>query len=151
MKKLVLAGLVTLAVGCGGKTVYVTQDSAVEDTEVATEAPTTTAALPTETRPPASYDTNNGARNYDPDGFDYAIWDQAYDFWSLYATEDLLQMGLLVCDLFDSGATMDDVSNVIIESMSSTGTLYLMEGMAVVAGSAVVYLCPEHFNKVATA
>ena len=135
-----VASVLTLT-ACGGDTVYVT----------VTEPPTTTikkitttlaTTPPLATRPPSN--TPSGVGTYDPDLYDNFLWSSVNDFWWLFTTDQLLQMGLLVCEEFDRGSTIDEVTYALIEVMSDTNTIYLSEGMAGVVAGALTFLCPEH-------
>lgn len=142
MKKIAICVALVALAGCS-KTVYVS-DTTTKQTTTTTEVEVTTEA-PAETRPDADYSSsNNYTPTYDPAGYDTFIYDSAYSFWAAFSTEDLLQMGLVVCDTFDSGATLDDVTSVLIASMTRTGTLYAMEGVAAMTAGALTFLCPEH-------
>jgi hypothetical protein len=62
----------------------------------------------------------------------------------LFTEEQLLQMGLLVCEEFDRGSTLDQVTMALVEVLNDSNTAYLAEGMAAVTAGALTYLCPEH-------
>jgi hypothetical protein len=146
MKKLLLASSVALFVlaSCGGETVYVvaeTQAPATTEKVTTTTKPLQTTP-PLATRPPSNVPTYNGG--YSPESYDNFLWESVNDFWWLFTTDQLLQMGLLVCEEFDRGSTLEDVNYSLLNIMSDTNTLYLMEGLAAVVAGAVVFLCPEH-------
>ena len=142
MKKLlIIAGFAVLA-SCGGKTVYVV-DSLPEvpaESVPETKAPKTT---PAPTRPPASYssDTSGG---YDEDAFFFEVRMEAPVMWSLLPRTEILNMGLVICETFDSGATITEVSEMLVASMMSTGTASFASDVATVTGASLLYLCPEH-------
>jgi len=126
---------------CGGDTVYVIQ----EPTTTVPKSTTTVTEAPAETRPPVSLPSGGGHNSsYDPDAYDDAIWSEANDFWWLFSTEQLLQMGLIICEEFDRGQTLDQVTASMVEILINTGTADLMEGTAVMMASALFHLCPEH-------
>jgi len=52
-------------------------------------------------------------------------------------------MGLLVCEEFDRGATMDEVTWALTQIVQDT-TPAFMDGLAAVTAGALVFLCPEH-------
>jgi len=139
-----VSGLLGLT-ACGGtETVYIVSETAPASE---TKAPETTVARttttrPVETRPPANVPSYSG--DYDPEMYDDFLWTSVNDFWWLFSKDQLLTMGLLVCEAFDSGATLDDVTNELLSAMANTSTIYLMEGLAAVTAGAVTFLCPEH-------
>jgi len=140
-KKLAVATLTgaLLLTACGSKTVYVM----TEPTTATTKAPArTTTTAPPETRPPANAPAYSGS--YNPELYDDFLWQSVNDFWWLFTKDQLLQMGLLVCEAFDSGATLDEVTLELVSAMNNTNTAYLGEGMAGVVAGAVTFLCPEH-------
>lgn len=127
----VAGGLMVSA--CGGETVYVT----VEPTTTTTETPTTTARP----RPPAS---TPAPSVYDPEAYDEAIWSQANDFWWGFTREQLLNMGLVICQQFDQGRTIDQVAIDLTEIINRNGAQNLADGVASMTAAALLYLCPEH-------
>jgi hypothetical protein len=148
MKKLLfLSGLLIFA-SCGGtEVIYVTETSKVENA-VSSRASTTLATTPPlATRPPA-YVPEQGYQEvpnyYDPDAYDNFLWENVNSFWWLFSQDELLQMGLLVCEEFDRGSTLDQVTMALIGVMSDTNTIYLMEGLAAVTAASLTFLCPEH-------
>lgn len=150
MKKSLIAlttiGIIGLT-ACGGKTVYVV-DSLPEVPGVEeTDAPATTKApksTPAPTRPPASYDTNSSSGAYDEDAFFFEVRMNAPVMWSLLPRSEILNMGLVICETFDSGATITEVSEMLVSSMITTGTASYAEDVAVVTGASLLYLCSEH-------
>ena len=146
MKKLLITSTIALfaLASCGGETVYVvTETSAPATTEKATtttKPPQTTPPLAT--RPPSNVPDYSG--EYSPDLYDSFLWESVNDFWWLFTEDQLLQMGLLVCEEFDRGSTLEDVNYSLLNVMNNTDTLYLMEGLAAVVAGAVIFLCPEH-------
>ena len=150
MKKRVLATLSVISliplVGCGKETVYIvseapaTTEATVPDTTVARA---TTTSNPQSFRPPAS-NYQEVPNYYDPEQYDTFLWESENDFWWLFTKEQLLAMGLLVCEAFDDGYTLDEVTEELISAMINTGTSDLMEGLAAVTAGAVTFLCPEH-------
>jgi len=148
--KVAVATIISLsaATGCGD-TVYVVSDTADIPEEnallEATDAPRkTTTTKPSSPRPSASVSPAPSTSSYDPEGYDSAIWEEANEFWWLFSTEDLLTMGLLVCEELDRGASIESVTQQLVNAMINTNTAYLSTGMATMAASAIVYLCPEH-------
>lgn len=139
-KKLLTATAIgaLLLTACGGDTVYVT----VEPTTTTVARTTTT--QPPDTRPSASFDTPSYDNSYDPEAYDTAIWSEANDFWWLFTTEQLLNMGLVICEEFDRGQTLDQVTESLVDVLIDTGTADLMEGTATMVVSALTFLCPEH-------
>lgn len=138
-KKLATITGAVLLTACGGKTVYVTQTEAPT-----TVAPTTTSA-PAPTRPPSSYDnTQTQTGQYDQAGFMSAVQAGAPTVYILMPDADILNMGLLICETFDSGATLDEVTQMMVSAMMDSGSMGFMEEIAAVQASAMLYLCPEH-------
>jgi hypothetical protein len=134
----VMAVCATAMTACGGDTVYVVAEPTTTSTAVEN-----TTTQPAGTRPPA--DTPSvSAGKYDPEAYDTFLWNSVNDFWWLFTQDQLLQMGLIVCEEFDSGATLDQVTEQLLNAMADTNTMYLMEGLAAVTASAVTFLCPEH-------
>lgn len=145
-KATLVAGLAVaslVAVSCGGDTVYITAEPT---TTAVAKTTTTVGALATGTRPQPSYQTGT----YDPAAYDAAIWSDANDFWWLYTTDELLNFGLIICSSLDSGMSIQDVGNMILDSLAQTGTLGYAEAMAVVTAAALAFLCPEHYDVLAT-
>lgn len=143
MKRLALVGFAALAVSaCSTEVRYVTPET--------TDAPTTTVRAttttqPSSSRPPASVpQSSSRLGGYNPELYDDFLWDSVNDFWWLFSQEQLLTMGLIVCEEFDRGQTLDEVTMSLLETMSNTNTLDLMEGMAAVVAGAVTFLCDEH-------
>lgn len=148
--KMVVATIVALSIAAGcGDTVYVVSDTTDIPEEnassAATEAPKkTTTTKPSSPRPSASVSPAPSTSSYDPEGYDSAIWAEANDFWWLFSTEDLLTMGLLVCEELDRGTSIESITQQIVNAMVNTNTAYLSTGMATMAAAAIMYLCPEH-------
>lgn len=148
MKKSLIALVAVGSIGlsaCGGtETVYIVTEAteAPAKKETTTTVARTTTTRPPETRPPANVPSYSG--DYDPEMYDDFLWTSVNDFWWLFTQDQLLTMGLLVCEAFDSGATLDDVTNELLSAMANTSTIYLMEGLAAVTAGAVTFLCPEH-------
>ena len=148
MKKLLVAASLATLVACGGtETVYIVTeptDVVSDSTPETTEAVAKTTSAPSQaSRPPAS--TGQASSSiYDPEGYDTFLWESVNDFWWLFTTEELLTMGLLVCEEFDRGQTLDQVTASLIDVMMNTNTEYLMEGLAAVTAGAVTFLCSEH-------
>ena len=144
MKKLLFIASLGLLASCGGETVYIVTESTkpAQEKETETTVQRTTTTKPAETRPPASAPAPSGS--YYPELYDDFLWESVNDFWWLFTEEQLLQMGLLVCEAFDSGATLDQVTLELVGAMNNTNTAYLGEGMAAVVAGAVTFLCSEH-------
>ena len=144
MKKLLLIASLGFLASCGGETVYIVTESTKPVQEEATETTVqrTTTTRPAETRPPASAPATSSY--YSPELYDDFLWESVNEFWWLFTEDQLLQMGLLVCQEFDRGQTLDQVTESLIGVMSNTSTLYLSEGMAAVTAGALTFLCPEH-------
>lgn len=148
MKKSIICGIFAGTLffsSCGGtEVVYVTETLAPETSE--TKTSTTLKPLqttpPLATRPPSDTPTYNGG--YNPEFYDDFLWESVNDFWWLFTKDQLLQMGLLVCEEFDRGSSLDDVTYSLLDIMSDTNTMFLMEGLSAVVAGAVVFLCPEH-------
>jgi hypothetical protein len=132
-------------VACGGDTVYVIQEPSTTAPKTTTTASKTTTTV-SEARPPANIPSGGGGYRggYDPDMYDTAIWSEANDFWWLFTTEQLLQMGLIICEEFDRGQTLDQVTMSLVEILIDTGTADLMKGTATMTAAALMFLCPEH-------
>ena len=143
---LATTGLIGLT-ACGGKTVYVVDSlpevPGVEETDApeTTKAPKTT---PAPTRPPASYDTSGSSGQYDEDAFFYAVETTAPTVYALLPNSDILNMGLVVCETLDGGATIEEVSMMLVTAMNNTGTMGFAEEIAGVTAAALLNLCPEH-------
>ena len=144
MKKILFTASIGLLASCGGETVYVVTETTKPAQEEVTETTVqrTTTTKPAETRPPASAPAPSGS--YSPALYDDFLWESVNEFWWLFTEDQLLQMGLLVCQEFDRGQTLDQVTESLIGVMSNTSTLYLSEGMAAVTAGALTFLCPEH-------
>lgn len=148
MKKSLIAVALVGVIGltaCGKETVYIVTEATEAPAEEApdTTVKRTTTTKPAETRPPAS--VPDPVSVYNPEGYDTFLWESVNDFWWLFTTEELLTMGLLVCEEFDRGSTLDEVSEQLVNVMANTNTAYLAEGMAAVTAGAVSFLCPEHY------
>lgn len=141
MKKLLFIPAIILVSACGTKVVYVIPTDAPQEKTTTTERATTT-TQPDETRPPSQ--SLGTSTIYDPDLYDNFLWTSVNEFWWLFSQEQLLQMGLLVCEAFDSGATLDEVTIELTNAMNNTNTIYLAEGLAAVTAGALTFLCPEH-------
>jgi len=147
MRKLLATTALAAIMGisaCGGETVYVvaeTQAPAATQKATTTTKPLQTTP-PLATRPPSN--TPNYSGGYNPELYDNFLWESVNDFWWLFTKDQLLQMGLLVCEEFDRGSTLDDVTYSLLDIMSDTNTMFLMEGLSAVVAGAVVFLCPEH-------
>lgn len=142
MKRLfALVGLVVLT-ACGSKTVYIT------DTTPATEAPvettTTVAPAPAPTRPQASYNPEPSSGGYDEAGFFGAVIVNAPTVYSILPDSDILNIGLIICEQFDAGMTLTQVTDLVLNAMAGSGTLGYMDEIAAIEGAAIVFLCPEY-------
>lgn len=148
MRKTVLATLATasLLTACGGtEVIYVTPATeAPTETDSATDttARKTTSTQPAATRPPASIPTTPAT--YDPEAYDTFLWESVNEFWWLFTGEQLLAMGLLVCEAFDDGYTLDEVTEELVSVLTNINSPQFMEGLAAVTAGALTYLCPEH-------
>lgn len=138
----------TFLVSCGGtEVVYVSETVPAADLQTTTVARTTTTKAPAETRPPASFDTpatNNYASGYDPEAYDTAIWSEANDFWWAFSTEELLNMGLTICQEFDRGQTIEQVAASLVLILMRNNLQYMSSAVATMTAAALIYLCPEH-------
>lgn len=142
MKKLLLIVSLGALAACGTDVVYMTPTTTeATEQETTTKAPTTT--KPKETRPTVTF-SSGPTGDYDPEGYDTAIWSVAPDFWNAFSTEKLLEMGLVVCQEFDSGKTLDDVTDIIMSALIESNALNTMEGFAAMTTAALMFLCPEH-------
>lgn len=81
---------------------------------------------------------------YDLRAYDAAIQSLATSFWWLFSTEELLNMGSLVCEELDSGESLESARNKLIDAKINSSVTYVAEGVAVMAVSAIIFLCPEH-------
>jgi len=141
MKNLLFASSLVLLGSCGGtEVVYVKETVPAEEVQSTTTTPRKT-STPAATRPPSNVPDYSGG--YDPDLYDGFLWESVNDFWWLFTTDQLLQMGLLVCEEFDRGSSMDDVTASLMNVVQDTSPAF-MEGLAAVAAGALVFLCPEH-------
>lgn len=139
---LTVAGSLALT-ACGKETVYVVTNS--EPTE--TEAPDTTVKRTTTTeaqRPSASYDSATPTGSYDPQGYDDWLATEARDLWLVVDSQELLNTGLMVCDMLDSGYTLEEINQITIDAILGSGSMALFEEMAVMIAAAILFLCPEH-------
>lgn len=139
---LALAGTLALT-ACGQETVYVVTDTAPTETD----APDRTAKRATTTeaqRPSASYDSASPSGSYDPQGYDDWLATEARDLWLIVDSQELLNTGLMVCDLLDSGYTLEEINQTTIDAILGSGSMYLFEEMAVMIAAAIIFLCPEH-------
>lgn len=143
MKKLLLLPALIALVSCGTEVVYVVTTEAPSEEVIETDAPRATTTNPQSFRPPSS-NYQEVPNDYDPEAYDTFLWENVNEFWWLFTKEQLLTMGLLVCEEFDRGQTLDQVSESVLNALSNTSTLYLMDGLAAVTGAAVTFLCPEH-------
>lgn len=142
MKKLLLIVSLGALAACGTDVVYMTPTTTeAPEQETTTEVPTTT--RPKQTRPTVTY-SNSPDGDYDPEGYDTAIWSVAPDFWNAFSTEKLLEMGLVVCQEFDNGKTLNEVNDIILSALIDTNTLSAMDGFAAMMTAALMFLCPEH-------
>lgn len=142
MKKLLFIVSFGLLAACGTEVVYVTPTTVEQaEEETSTQAPTTT--KPKVTRPTVTF-SSGSTGSYDPEGYDTAIWSVAPDFWNAFSTEKLLEMGLVVCQEFDNGKTLDEVNDTILSALIETNTLSAMDGFAAMTTAALMFLCPEH-------
>lgn len=144
MKKLLFVPVMLILGACGTEVVYVTTTDAPEkETTTTAVAETTTTTESMSFRPPSS-NYQEVPNYYDPENYDAFLWESVNEFWWLFTTDQLLAMGLLVCEEFDRGQTLDQVTESLIGAMSNTSTLYLSEGLAAVTAGALTFLCPEH-------
>ena len=141
MKKVLFASLIMFVVSCGGtEVVYVKETVPADEVESTTTAsPKTT--VPAATRPPSNVPDYSGG--YDPELYDDFLWESVNEFWWLFSEDQLLQMGLLVCEEFDRGSTMDEVTRALTQIVQNTSPAF-MDGLAAVTAGALVFLCPEH-------
>ena len=141
-KKLAIATLTgaLFLTACGSETVYVT----VEPSTTTTPKTTTTVS----TRPPASFNPPAGYQevpnDYDPEAYDTAIWADANEFWWEFTKEQLLNMGLVICQEFDAGSTLDQVTAELVDILTRNNLLAYSGAVGTMVGAALVYLCPEH-------
>lgn len=125
-----------LLTACGSKTVYVT----VEPSTTTTPKTTTTTEARV-SRPPVSVLSRP---SYDPDGYDEMLWSEANEFWWQFTQEELLNMGLVICQQFDMGRTLDQVTSQLIDILIANGIPEYSLAIGTMMGSALIYLCPEH-------
>ena len=151
MKKLIIVATALLASACGGGMVsnHVSDaDEVVEFSTTTTEATTTTTEATTTTvavRPTVPSYQEPPMNGYQPDVFIEFMVDWAIDWYFSYADDDLIEIGLLVCQSLDAGERIEAVLWNILEVATE-----LNEGMADTTGyfmrGTVRYLCPEHYR-----
>lgn len=133
-KKIMLLGLVALLItglvvlsGCSAST------SEPKETVTVTEQPD---------------DTWNDYTGGDEDAFLDAV--NTNGNWVIATTSDsdLLDLGWTICDSLDTGASPDEIIEVLIDTAETTDDA---EAFATVMAGAVVHLCPEYYDIVAEA
>lgn len=152
MKTSIISATLALTIGlsaCGERIVYV--ESTVPPTEPPVEttiAPTTTVAPTTttepETRPTIVEPAANPQQFYDPEGYLDWLYVEAPDlYWGLN-DEDLINIGLIVCQMWDEGYTLMESSETLIDAMINTGTTQYAGESGVAMAAAAYFLCPEY-------
>lgn len=133
LRFIALVGGLLLIASCGtDKTVYVYSDTLPDDVPATTDAP------PRRTLPPTTQNTIDNSYS-DEEGFLRGIHTETSI--GLYASDSqILEIGYLVCSLFRSGYTLDDVIAAI---MSTDGTYQFMSDMSAAIGIAVAWLCDD--------
>ena len=153
MKTIIAATLVALTLtACGERIVYVESTVPPTDPPMTTEAPveTTTTVPPTTTTEPQTRPTvlSNEPANpndiYDPQGYLDWMALEAPDLWWSLDDEPLLEVGLIICEMFDGGMSLLEVAETLVQSMINTGTGYYAEDLGVAIAAASVFLCPEY-------
>jgi hypothetical protein len=145
VKKLLLASIFVVLASCGGtEVIYVTATTETETTTTLPGVSTTVRVTPPLSSRPPSNAPGKQPGLYDPEQYDTFLWSNVNEFWWLFTREQLLQMGLLVCEEFDRGATLDQVTASLVRIMTNTNTEYLAEGLAGVTAGALMFLCSEH-------
>lgn len=143
-RSLLTLGLVSIigVTACGGDTVYVTATS--PDTEApAVETTVKVVTAPSPTRPPSSY-TGAPTSGYDESAFFAGVIANAPTIYAVMPNADILDMGLLICEQFDLGLTLDEVTEMVVTSMANSGTMSFASEIAAVQASAMLFLCPEY-------
>lgn len=137
---------------CGERIVYVESTVPPTDPPTTTEAPveTTTTVPPTTTTEPqmrptvVSNEPANPNNIYDPQGYLDWMAIQAPDLWWALDDGPLLDVGLIICDMFDQGMGLEEVANTVVGAMINTGTSIYSEDLGVAIAAASVFLCPEY-------
>lgn len=140
-KKLAIATFTgaLLLTACGGETVYVMVDPTTPETTVKSTTTTVGTSAP---RPSAS--TIPSSSMYDPESYDTAIWRDANEFWWSFTTEELLNMGLTICQEFDRGQSLDQVTQALVQILIVNDLTQYSNDVATMMGASLIYLCPEH-------
>ena len=153
MKTIITATLAALTLSaCGERIVYVESTVPPTDPPTTTEAPveTTTTVPPTTTTEPQTRPTvmSNEPANpnniYDPQGYLDWMALQAADLWWVLGDDPLLEAGLVICEMFDSGMSLREVADTVVAAMINTGTGIYAEDLGVAIAAASVFLCPEY-------
>lgn len=126
-----LAGIILLS-SCGSeKTVYVYSDTLPDDVPVTTDAPR-------RTLPPTTQNSTSGSYSNEA-GFLRGIHSET-SISNYVSDSQILELGYLVCSLFRSGYTLDDV---IASIMATDGNYEFMSDMSAAIGIAVAWLCDD--------
>lgn len=154
MKKTAISITAAIALSaCGGSD----SPSLLESTPATTAAPettttvevttTTAAPAPPETRPTVPVVTEPPLRGYQPDVFlDMLRSDVSYFYYS-YADDNLVDMGLLLCQELDNGASIDRLL-IDFTIMASDQDYELGNHTGLYMRYVVRYLCPEHYGQI---
>jgi hypothetical protein len=81
---------------------------------------------------------------YDPQGYLDWMALEAPDLWWALDDGPLLDVGLIICDMFDGGMSLREVAETTVSAMMSSGTGNYAEDLGVAIAAASVFLCPEY-------
>lgn len=124
----------------------------VEEETTTTEAPTTTVEEETTTTVEAPTTTEPPAPSPDlrEDAYLMALaqWtaDKPLNMVDLASEDELVEVGRLVCEFFDVGGTVAELSELMVAEFGSDEAN--LEASAAIAAAAVIHLCPEHEGRV---
>lgn len=151
MKTIIATTLAALTLtACGKEIVYVeAEPTPTTQTPTTTATPTTTTQpAPPETRPTLPPEPQEPAMNgYQPDTFlDYTKNNTPYWYYS-YTDENLLNLGLSLCEWLDAGTSID---RVLIETMYMAEDIdpALNNDVGIFIRGIVRYICPEHYGQI---
>jgi hypothetical protein len=137
MKRIIPIIIGTLAlVGCGTKTVYVTDTEVPNSPETTEKVVKTTDAPIATSAPEPAYTTE--------DEFIYDI-NNGYDETIYLEDQDMIDAGYTTCDALRNGMSGYEVLEVIISS--GGGVSSIEELLTTVVASAVINFCPEQQYK----
>lgn len=149
MKKLIFLSTLFLA-ACGGeKVVYVESITTEPPVVETTSAPTTTQAPPA-TRPTLPPDEGEPPMNgYQEDVYLDYIKDVAPFWYYNYTDQNLINLGVAICEELDAGAQID---RLLIEVMIMAADVdeQLNDTVGLWMRGVVRYVCPEHYGQIAS-